>query len=90
MLEAYWAYADFEKIADLVEELICHLAQTLRNALQPRRDVLLHVRLPQGRANSRRAVRRFGNPAQQELRPPEKGTSGSNPSRSSIPPARRT
>ena len=29
MLEAYWAYADFEKMADLVEELICHLAQTL-------------------------------------------------------------
>lgn len=27
MLEAYWAYADFEKIADLVEELICHLAE---------------------------------------------------------------
>ena len=26
MLEAYWAYADFEKMADLVEELICHLA----------------------------------------------------------------
>ncbi len=24
MLEAYWAYADFEKMADLVEELICH------------------------------------------------------------------
>ncbi len=29
MLEGYWAYADFEKIADLVEELICHLATTL-------------------------------------------------------------
>lgn len=29
MLEAYWAYADFEKMADLVEELICHLAATL-------------------------------------------------------------
>ena len=29
MLEAYWAYADFEKMADLVEELICHLAETL-------------------------------------------------------------
>jgi lysyl-tRNA synthetase class 2 len=26
MLEAYWAYADFEKIADLVEEMIVHLA----------------------------------------------------------------
>jgi lysyl-tRNA synthetase, class II len=29
MLEAYWAYADFEKMADLIEELICHLAETL-------------------------------------------------------------
>jgi len=29
MLEGYWAYADFEKIADLVEELICHLAAVL-------------------------------------------------------------
>jgi len=26
MLEAYWAYADFEKIADLVEEMVCHVA----------------------------------------------------------------
>ncbi|CAN5794181.1 lysine--tRNA ligase [soil metagenome] len=26
MLEAYWAYADFEQMAELVEELICHLA----------------------------------------------------------------
>ena len=26
MLEAYWAYADFGKIADLVEEMICHVA----------------------------------------------------------------
>jgi lysyl-tRNA synthetase class 2 len=29
MLEFYWAYANFEKMADLVEELICHLATTL-------------------------------------------------------------
>ena len=29
MLEAYWAYADFEKVADLVEDLICHLAEQL-------------------------------------------------------------
>jgi aspartyl/asparaginyl-tRNA synthetase len=28
MLEAYWAYADFEKMADLVEGMICHLAET--------------------------------------------------------------
>ncbi|HEV2841021.1 MAG TPA: lysine--tRNA ligase [Chthoniobacterales bacterium] len=29
MLEGYWAYADFEKIADLVEEMICHLAERI-------------------------------------------------------------
>ncbi len=34
MLEAYWAFADFEKMADLVEELICHLAQTICGGLK--------------------------------------------------------
>lgn len=34
MLEAYWAYADFEKIADLVEELICYLAEKIAGSLQ--------------------------------------------------------
>jgi lysyl-tRNA synthetase class 2 len=34
MLEAYWAYADFEKIADLVEELICHVAAKVCGSLQ--------------------------------------------------------
>jgi lysyl-tRNA synthetase class 2 len=29
MLEAYWAYADFEKIADLVEEMICQVAKAI-------------------------------------------------------------
>lgn len=29
MLEIYWAYADFEKMANLVEELICHLAEQI-------------------------------------------------------------
>ncbi|MEO6872497.1 MAG: lysine--tRNA ligase [Chthoniobacterales bacterium] len=32
MLEAYWAYADFEKIAELVEEMVCHLATALSKA----------------------------------------------------------
>jgi lysyl-tRNA synthetase class 2 len=36
MLEAYWAYANFEKMAELVEELICHLATMLEGlALGP-------------------------------------------------------
>jgi lysyl-tRNA synthetase class 2 len=34
MLEAYWAYADFEIMAELVEELICHLAITVIGTLR--------------------------------------------------------
>jgi lysyl-tRNA synthetase class 2 len=34
MLEAYWAYADWEKIANLVEELICHLAEKICGSLR--------------------------------------------------------
>ena len=34
MLEVYWAYADFERMAGLVEELICHLAQKICGSLQ--------------------------------------------------------
>jgi lysyl-tRNA synthetase, class II len=34
MLEVYWAYADFEKVADLVEELICHLAEKICGSLK--------------------------------------------------------
>ncbi len=34
MLEAYWAYADFEAMADMVEEMVCHLAETFCGGLQ--------------------------------------------------------
>ena len=34
MLEAYWAYADFEQMADLVEEMVCHLAETFCGGLK--------------------------------------------------------
>src|SRR5947209_14346443 len=33
MLEAYWAYADWETMANLAEELICHLAQVVCGSL---------------------------------------------------------
>src|SRR5689334_1771049 len=36
MLEAYWAYADFEKIADLVEEMICHVAEAVADGEEQR------------------------------------------------------
>ena len=34
MLEAYWAYADFEQMADMVEEMVCHLAEKFCDGLQ--------------------------------------------------------
>src|SRR6058998_3976372 len=33
MLEVYWAYADFEKVANLIEELICYVADTICSSL---------------------------------------------------------
>jgi lysyl-tRNA synthetase class 2 len=33
MLEAYWAYSDWEKIANLVEELVCFLAEKICGSL---------------------------------------------------------
>ncbi len=34
MLEAYWAFADFEKMAELVEEMVCHLAEKFSGGLK--------------------------------------------------------
>lgn len=34
MLEAYWAYADFEEMANLVEEMVTHIAETVIGTLQ--------------------------------------------------------
>ena len=34
MLEAYWAYADFNKMANLVEDMVCHLAETVCGSLR--------------------------------------------------------
>ena len=34
MLEAYWAYADFETMADMVEEMVCHLAEKFCGGLK--------------------------------------------------------
>ena len=35
MLEVYWAYADFEKMAQLVEDLVCHLAEEIHKLSPP-------------------------------------------------------
>ena len=38
MLEAYWAYADFEQMADMVEDMICHLAEKFCGGLMVDHD----------------------------------------------------
>jgi lysyl-tRNA synthetase class 2 len=34
MLEAYWAFSDFQEMANLVEEMVCHLAEKFCGGLQ--------------------------------------------------------
>lgn len=34
MLEAYWAYSDYEEMADMVEDMICHLAEKFCGGLK--------------------------------------------------------
>ena len=64
MLEAYWAYADFEKMANLVEELICHLADKICGSQQiEHRDVdgkitrTINLKRPWRRARYRDLIR---------------------------------
>jgi lysyl-tRNA synthetase class 2 len=64
MLEAYWAYADFEKMATLVEELICHLADKICGSQQiEHRDVdgkvtrTINLKRPWRRARYRDLIR---------------------------------
>ncbi len=59
MLEGYWAYANFEQMAELVEELICHLATTLEGRAPSRPSMETRYRdgtrlrraVPPGRAS---------------------------------------
>jgi lysyl-tRNA synthetase len=51
MLEAYWAYADFEKMADLVEGMICHLAENFCGGTLIKRSRAVEFRVPMLRIN---------------------------------------
>ena len=65
MLEAYWAFADFELMASLVEELICHLAQAVRGSLvieRPGGDAPIDLTRPWRRAPYRDLVREAAGP----------------------------
>jgi lysyl-tRNA synthetase, class II len=72
MLEGYWAYADFEKIADLVEEMICHLAQALEERASS----------PEERASARPGTKEGEAPAEPPVAP-EASSAGASPPRES-------
>lgn len=44
MLEAYWAFSDFEQMADLVESMICHLAEKFCGGLKIKRNRATELR----------------------------------------------
>ncbi len=79
MLEAYWAYADFEKMANLVEELVCYLAEKVCNSLTiEHRDSdgkiirTINLKRPWRRAGYRDLVREVAGNDWFELSPQER------------------
>jgi lysyl-tRNA synthetase class 2 len=79
MLEAYWAYADCEKMANLVEALICHLAEKICNSLMvEHRDSegkiirTINLKRPWRRARYRDLVREVAGTDWFELSPEQR------------------
>jgi lysyl-tRNA synthetase class 2 len=76
MLEAYWAYSDWEKIANLVEELICFLAERICGSLTIEHQDLdgkvvrtINLKRPWRRARYRDVVREVAGKDWFELSP---------------------
>jgi lysyl-tRNA synthetase, class II len=85
MLEAYWAYADFEKIANLVEELICYLAEKICGSLNiEHRDAdgivvrTINLKRPWQRVRYRDAMREVAGKDWFELSPEQRRTRAMN------------
>jgi lysyl-tRNA synthetase, class II len=85
MLEAYWAYADWEKIANLVEELICHLAEKICGSLRiEHRDSeekivrTINLKRPWRRARYHDVVREVAGKDWFELSPEQRRDRGTN------------
>jgi lysyl-tRNA synthetase, class II len=83
MLEAYWAYADFEKMANLVEELICYLAGKVTGSTQiEHRDAegtvtrTINLQRPWRRARYHDLVREVAGPDWFELSSEQRRTRG--------------
>src|SRR5262252_4081664 len=85
MLEAYWAYADWEKVADLVEELICCLAEKICGSLMIEHQDedgkivrTIHLKRPWRRAPYRDVVRQVAGKDWFELSPGQRRDRATN------------
>ena len=85
MLEAYWAYADWEKMANLVEELICYLAEKICGSLAvERRDSeeninrTINLKRPWRRARYRDVLREVAGKDWFELSPEQRRDRATN------------
>jgi lysyl-tRNA synthetase class 2 len=85
MLEAYWAYADFERIANLVEEMICYLAEKICGSLSiEHRDAdgkvvrTINLNRPWRRARYRDVIREVAGKDWFELSPEQRRERGMN------------
>jgi lysyl-tRNA synthetase class 2 len=79
MLEAYWAYSDFDKIASLVEELVCCLAEKICGSLNiEHRDAngnvtrTINLNRPWRRVHYRDVIREVAGKDWFELSPEER------------------
>jgi len=68
MLEFYWAYADYNDLIELTEELLCEVAATLgRSGTFPWGERTISIARPWRRLSMRDAVREYGGVAAEEL-----------------------
>ncbi|MFZ5807500.1 MAG: lysine--tRNA ligase [Verrucomicrobiota bacterium] len=73
MLEAYWAYANFEDIAALVEDLICELAMSLHGELKIKHgDAEINLQRPWKRKKYRDCVKEAAGKDWFDLKPQQR------------------
>ena len=70
MLEFYWAYADYELLMDLTEEMICHLARHVAGSLAlPWGEATIDLTRPWARLSLRDAIMKYSDLTAEDLEP---------------------
>jgi lysyl-tRNA synthetase class 2 len=68
MLEFYWAYADYELLMDLTEEMVCHLAESVVGSLTlPWGETTIELARPWRRLSLKDAVLEYSDLSPEDL-----------------------